>query len=117
MQVVQDFKELKAWQAGIELARVIFRATRGFPPEERYGLTNQMLRSAVSIPSNIAEGYGRGSQQDYLRFLKVARGSAAELETQVILARDFGYLQETEELTAAITQCRRLLQALIKSLS
>jgi four helix bundle protein len=115
--MIRDHKDLKVWQVAVDLAEMVHTALQAFPAEERYGLTGQMLRAAVSIPSNIAEGYGRGTRLDYLRHLRIARGPACELETQVILAQRFGYLKDATDLMAVMSQCRRLLQALIKSLS
>src|SRR4051794_18481036 len=84
--MVRTFRDLIAWQRGMELARVLYSATVRMPPKEQFGLTNQMRRAAVSIPSNIAEGHARQSRQEYIRFLKMSRGSLAELSTQVELA-------------------------------
>ena len=80
--MVRNYKELKVWQKSYELTLDIYRATRKFPSEERYGMTSQMRRAAVSVPSNIAEGYGRKSTAEYLRSLYIAYGSNCELETQ-----------------------------------
>ncbi len=100
------------------MVKRIYGATRLFPKDELYGLTQQIRRAAVSVPSNIAEGYGRGSLGDYIRFLQVARGSLFELETQVILANDLEYLTEeqTDSLDEDIQECARILQGLIASL-
>ena len=87
---VMSYKELIAYQKGYEVARIVYALTKTFPKEEMYGLTNQIRRSAVSIPSNIAEGYMRGSKE-YIQFLKIALGSAAELETQLSLSKDLGF--------------------------
>ena len=83
---MHNFRELKIWKMGIEIAKSIFQLTRGFPVEERYSLTSQLTRSAISIPSNIAEGCGRKSDKEFNQFLSISLGSAFELETQVILA-------------------------------
>ena len=89
---IQNFKELIVWKKSMTLANVVYTGTREFPKEERYGLTSQIQRCAVSIPSNIAEGNARIHMGDYIRHLSIARGSLAELETQLLLARDFEYL-------------------------
>jgi four helix bundle protein len=88
------------------------------PPEERYGLVSQLRRGAVSVASNIAEGYGRQSTSDYIRFLRVARGSLYELETQMLFAVEFGYVEQAtcDELLGLMSECGRLLAGLIRSL-
>ena len=92
--------------------------TADFPVGERFGLVSQMDRAAVSIPSNIAEGYGRATTQDYLHFLRIARGSAYELETQLVLAEDLGLCTETagEKVVNILHEVIRVLQGLIQSL-
>ncbi|RPI59311.1 MAG: four helix bundle protein, partial [Planctomycetaceae bacterium] len=77
---IRSYKDLQVWQKSMELAGQIYEATQKFPADERFGLTSQLRRAAVSVPSNIAEGYGRGTRKDYKRFLQVARGSLYELE-------------------------------------
>jgi four helix bundle protein len=86
--------DLQAWQVGMRLAREAYLHTSRFPREELYGLTNQIRRSAVSIPSNIAEGAARSGTKEFLHYLSIARGSMSELETQLLLARDLGFLGE-----------------------
>ena len=90
---IKSYKELIAYQKGYELAKEVYQTTRNFPKEELYSLTIQLRRSAVSVPSNIAEGYMRGSKE-YIQFLKIALGSCAELETQLSLSFDIGYCRE-----------------------
>lgn len=115
---IQSYRDLVAWQRSVELSLDVYRGTVNFPSDERFGLVSQLCRAAVSVPSNIAEGYGRGSRQDYLRFLKVARGSLFELETQVTIACRLGYLQEQmfERLDELSKEVGRVLSGLIKSL-
>jgi four helix bundle protein len=91
-------------------------ATQRFPDSERFGLTSQIRRAAVSIPSNIAEGNARHSVADYLRFLTMARGSLAELETQLILSSDLGFLEDPSPLLNSLDEVKRILQGLIQSL-
>jgi len=89
--MLQSYRELLVWQKAIELVLLVYRLTEGFPKRGIYGLTAQLRRAGVSVPSNIAEGYGRGSRREYLQFLAIAQGSLKELETQVILAERLSY--------------------------
>ena len=111
-------KELNVWQKSYELCLKIYQITAKFPNEERYGLTSQIRRSVVSIPSNIAEGYGRKTTLDYIRMLYISYGSVCELETQILLAGDLGFIDKGELDTAKkdIAEIERMLKALIKSL-
>ncbi len=115
---IRSYRDLRAWQKGREIVKLVYETTRTFPREENYGLTQQVRRAAVSVPSNIAEGYGRGSLPDYLRFLHTARGSLYETETQLILAYDLSYLagEQTQALLEHTDECSRVLQGLIASL-
>lgn len=115
---VNDYKDLRVWQKGIDVAEKCYKLTKTFPKEELYALTNQIRRSAVSISSNIAEGYGRRSTQEYIRFLNIANGSCNELETQLIIAERVGYCSK-EDINTVIQELKsicRMLIALIKSL-
>ena len=101
------------------LVKDVYDASHAFPQVEIYGLRQQLRRAAVSVPSNIAEGYGRGSLRDYIRFLQTARGSLYEVETQLILSQDLGYL-DSEAVLAVMqrsSDCSRVLQGLISSLA
>lgn len=112
----RPYTELLVWQRSRALVALIYDLTRSFPREELLGLTNQMRRAAVSVPSNIAEGCGRQHARDTVQFLFVARGSLFELETQCYLAADQHYLS-AEQLTTALdatTDCRKLLQGFIR---
>ncbi|MBP7009782.1 MAG: four helix bundle protein [Kiritimatiellae bacterium] len=113
---MSDYKELEAWQIAMDLAQEVYRLTRDFPKEEIYGLTNQIRRAAVSIPSNLAEGAARAGNKEFLHFLHVARGSASELETQLFLAIKLGYLRDSVDLLALLSSTRRLINGLIRSL-
>jgi four helix bundle protein len=116
--VGQSFKDLIAWQKAAELTVETYKLTAHFPDSERFGLTSQMRRSAVSIASNIAEGYGRSSRGEYHLFLGNARGSCCELETQIFVARKLGF-GTASGLDAAEHLCNdvgRLLGALMKSI-
>ncbi|MBQ7634020.1 MAG: four helix bundle protein [Bacteroidaceae bacterium] len=89
-------KNLTVWQKSMDLVRKVYQATTQYPKSETYGLVSQMRRCVVSIPSNIAEGYGRGSNADLVHFLYIALGSSNEIETQIIISKDLSYIDETE---------------------
>ena len=93
---VKNYRELVVWQKAVELVEQVYQVTRQFPKEEMYGLTNQVRRAAVSIPSNIAEGYGRKSKKEYLQFYSIAYGSLLELETQLILSHDLKFISDND---------------------
>ncbi len=116
MAQVRRFQDLIAWQRAIEVAQTTYRVTRAFPIDERFGLTNQMRRAAVSVSANIAEGYGRGSAGDFLRFLRIARGSLNELESLAHVASLEGFLgpRQSDVLQNAIAGCGRPLAGLIR---
>src|SRR4051812_29219823 len=116
MAMVRTFRDLIAWQRGMELAREVYASTQRMPETERFGLPNQIRRAAVSIPSNIAEGHARQSRLDYLKFLRVARGSLAELQTQVELAMSLKMIQKAGMLQSLLEEEDRILQGLIRSL-
>ncbi len=115
---LKNYKDLKVWQKSYELCLEIYRITAKFPKEEIYGLISQIRRSAVSIPSNIAEGYGRKTTTDYIRMLYISYGSVCELETQILLAGDLDLIEKGElgKLKKDIAEIERMLKALIKSL-
>ena len=117
-KMLKNYRELKVWQKSYSLCLDIYRLTRVFPKEERYGLTSQIRRSAVSVPSNIAEGYGRKTTADYIRLLYIAYGSVCELETQILLSGDLNYIkvEKLEEIKGNISEVERMLKALITSL-
>ena len=116
--MLKNYKELVVWQKSYKLCLEIYRVTKKFPNEERYGLTSQTRRAAVSISSNIAEGYGRKTTAEYVQYLYIAYGSTCELETQLLLCRDLGYIvsKESEILQDHIGEIERMLKALINSL-
>ncbi len=113
---VRTFRDLIAWQKGMALAKQIYQVTSRMPDSEKFGLTAQMRRATVSIPSNIAEGHGRESRADYIRFLKIARGSLMELQTQMILTEQLQFVQIPHELRELLAETDRVLQGLIRSL-
>lgn len=112
---MRSFRKLTVWQRAHELALTVYRLTDEFPGTERFELAAQMRRSAVSVPSNIAEGAGRGGQRDYARFLKIAAGSVSELDYQLLLSKDLGYIPPKihGELSAEVSEIRRMLASLI----
>jgi four helix bundle protein len=116
--MLRNYKELNVWQKAYQFCLEVYRVTQKFPQEERYGITSQIRRAAVSVPSNIAEGYGRKTTVDYIRFLYIAYGSHCELETQILLAGDLGYIDAptAEVLRNGVEEVERMLKALIKSL-
>jgi four helix bundle protein len=113
-----NFRELSAWQRAYQLTLGIHRSTRSFPTNERYGLVAQLRRSAVSVVSNIAEGCGRQSDRELVRFLRIARGSVRELECQLLLSRDLSYMPQDvwAGLDGDIQEVSKMLIGLIRSL-
>lgn len=113
-----SYKSLIVWQKSITLVKLVYKLTQSFPNEEKFGLTSQIRRAAVSIPSNIAEGQARRTTGDYIRFVSMAEGSLAELETQLIIAIDLGFClnSENEECFGLMTEIRKMLNALRRSL-
>jgi four helix bundle protein len=112
------YKDLIAWKKAMELVAMIYDATDGFPSHEQFGLVSQLRRAAVSVPSNIAEGKAHYSNRDFVRFLRHARGSLAEIETQVLIAQQRQYLsaEATAKLTPRFDELGRILSGLINSL-
>ena len=115
---MKSYEDLEVWKKAIDLSVNIYEMTKLFPMEERYGLTSQIKRSAVSIASNIAEGSGRSTERDFIRFIAIARGSASELKTQIIIAYRIGFLNEIdyEKSVRWIDEITRMLSGLRKSL-
>ena len=106
---------LAAWQQAIALVKAVYTLSEQFPPKEAYGLTSQMRRAAVSIPSNIAEGAAGNSSKEFAHFLTLARGSLSELETQVVISRELGYIKDSAEIDALMDRVFRLVAGLIAS--
>ena len=113
-----DYKDLIAWQKGRQLVREVYRLTQSLPKEEMYAMSSQIHRSVISIPSNIAEGYGRNYLQDYIRFLRIARGSCYELETQLLLCEDLGYFSQKDasKVYALLNEMQKILIVLLQKL-
>jgi four helix bundle protein len=113
---IKNHKDLEVWKQSIGSVDAVYRMTKTFPPEELYGLVSQMRRAAVSIPSNIAEGAARASKKEFTQFLYIALGSVSELETQTIISKRLGYIDQEGELLHQTETARRLLLGLIKHL-
>jgi len=116
--MANSYKDLRAWKQSVDLALEIYRETQTFPKNELYGLTSQLRRAAVSVPSNIAEGKGRSSHKKLILFLHHSRGSLLELETQLLIARELSYIKEpnVRHLLQQVENLAKGLNALINSL-
>jgi len=115
---VQCYRDLEVWQLAVELVTLVYRSTASFPKEETYGLTNQIRRAAVSVPSNIAEGQGRRSTREFLHHLSIARGSLMEVQTQAEIAKRLLYLKQepADQVSQLSASVARLLNGLINAL-
>jgi four helix bundle protein len=115
---MQDYKKLTVWQKSHSLTLSVYQATSVFPKNEMYGLTSQIRRACTSIPANIAEGCGRGGGAELAQFLRIAQGSASELEYELLLAKELGFLsfQNYTDLNNLLIEVRRMLTALIKKI-
>lgn len=116
---MKSYKDLIVWQKSMSLVNEIYTITKQFPEEEKFSLVSQMRRSAVSIPSNIAEGYGRGSKTEYARFVKIARGSMYELDTQMEIAKSQTFLTQAnyKSILMRLDEIGRMLNGLVTALS
>lgn len=114
----KSYRDLEVWQKSMRLAEKIYQVTQNFPSEERFGLTNQLRRAAVSVPSNLAEGHARFGAGEFSRFISIAMGSVAELETQILLSTDLGYIDGAiaDELLAELDGIGKMLRGLAKSI-
>ncbi len=115
---MKDFRRLKVWEKAHQLALAIYKASARFPKEELYGLTSQIRRASMSIPTNIAEGCGRNTDAEFARFLQIAMGSACETEYQLLLSLDLGFVLQDEykNLQDVLEEVKRMLSALLKTL-
>ena len=115
---MKDFRQLKVWEKAHLLALAIYKETKKFPKEELYGLTSQIRRASMSIPTNIAEGCGRNTDAEFARFLQIAMGSASETEYQLLLSHDLGFLNKDQydNLNLDVTEIKRMLVSLLKTL-
>src|SRR6218665_873117 len=116
---MHNFRELKIWQEAIEVTKFIYKLSKSFPSSEMYGLTSQITRAAVSIPSNIAEGAGRNGNKEFTQFLNIAMGSCFEVETQLTLAYEFTYIKKDDydSLILHLNKLERMINALISTLN
>ena len=116
--MARDFRKVKAWERAHAFTLQVYRATSSFPGDERFGLVSQMRRARASIPTNVAEGCGRSTINELARFIDIATGSASEVEYQLLLAKDLGYLPEDQykNLSTEVTEIRRMLLAFKKTL-
>lgn len=116
---MNNFRELKVWQKGIELVKEVYSVTSKFPNTEQYVLVQQICRAVVSIPSNIAEGSGRKTKKDFEHFLSISLGSSFELETQLIISLELGYIraEDYEKIESSIHEIQKMIRGLQKSLN
>jgi len=116
--VVQSYRDLILWRKALDLVEAVYAITHGWPKDEAYGLTSQVRRAVVSIPANVAEGYGRQSKRDFLRFLAIANGSLLELETRLFIAHRLGYIAQEvrDQLLGQTAETSRVLQGFVRHL-
>jgi len=116
---MRDFKGLKVWEKAHSLTLLVYKITKKFPPDERFGITTQIRRAAVSVPTNIAEGCGRHGERELARFMSIAAGSASEVEYLLLLAYDLNYMQDVtyRELNQDVNEIKRMLNSFIQKLT
>ena len=118
MSEIKSYKDLLIWQKGMELTQKTYELTKTFPSEEIYGLTSQIRRSSVSIPSNITEGYGRNSNKNFVHYLNISKGSLFELETQLLIAKNLGYIQTIiEDVFLLIEEVGKMINSFIRKIN
>lgn len=115
---INTYKDLIVWQKAVALVTSVYALTKSFPQEEKFGIVNQLNRAAVSIPSNVAEGWGRESSKNYLQFLKIARGSVMETETLLVISKNLNFISDSQflSITQEIEEVSKILQGLINSI-
>ena len=115
----KSYRDLEVWQRSMKLAKRIYQVTQKFPSDERFGLTNQLRRASVSVPSNLAEGHARFGAGEFSRFISISMGSVAEIETQILLSTDLGYLtgELSREILEDLETIGKMLRGLAKSIS
>ena len=119
MSGVKSYKELLIWQKGIKIVVLVYKLTKDFPKDEIYALTSQLKRASVSVPSNIAEGFGRQTDKSFNHFLNIARGSLNEIETQLIIARELGFITDDNlitEIMSLIEEESKMINSFAKNL-
>lgn len=118
MTKISSYKELIVWQKSYKLCTLIYKITETFPKKEDFSLISQMRRCSLSIPSNIAEGYNRNHRKEFIQFLQISYGSSAELETQILLASEIGYINkaDSEELLSLLTEILKMLNTMIQKI-
>ena len=116
MSKIESYTDLIVWQKSIAMVTSVYALVKNFPDDERFGLTSQIKRCSVSIPSNIAEGWGRSSAISFAQFLRISKGSLYELETQLLIAKNLKYIQESNKLDGVIIEISKMLNSLIKKL-
>lgn len=114
---IKDFRELIVWQKSMELVKQTYNITNALPQDEKFSLVPQMRRSAISIPSNIAEGFERNSNKEFIHFLSIANGSKSELLTQIEICKMLGYIEDTQYITDICSEIGKMLNSMIKKLS
>ncbi|MFH1231412.1 MAG: four helix bundle protein [Planctomycetota bacterium] len=119
MSEVKSYKDLLIWQKGIDLVKDIYNLTKKFPKSEQYGLIDQIHRSAISVPSNIAEGQARQHSKEFIQFLYISLGSLAELDTQFIISKELAYINEDDltKIDSKITEIRKMISGLLSKLT
>jgi four helix bundle protein len=120
MSGIKSYKDLLIWQKGIEIVLLTYKLTKSFPREEVYALTSQIKRASVSIPSNIAEGYGRNTDKSFSHFIDISRGSLYELETQLIIAKELEFIQDLNmfnQVISLINEESKMINAFYNSIS
>ncbi|MGB5794130.1 four helix bundle protein [Poseidonibacter sp.] len=114
--LIHSYKDLIVWQKSIDFVESVYKLVKLLPKEETYALSDQIRRASVSIPSNIAEGFGRNSTKEYIHFLYISLGSASEVETQIIIGNRIGYFRDIDIYISKINEIKKMLNALISSL-
>ena len=117
-QKIKSYQDLIVWQKSVQLVTDIYSLTRNFPADERFGIISQLNRAAISIPTNIAEGWGRETSKNYLQFLRISRGSVMEVQTLLIISKNLNFISQTEfdSLSTKTEEVGKILQGLIKSI-